>query len=252
MKAPTRPLSAYLLFCQKQQKSVRKCNPELSSTAVLVTIAKQWKEASVKTKKPFVNKAAKASKVYKKKAEKYRKTASYLEDLNHKREAALLKKHAVVVGIQLKPNANSGRFPRDPSAPKHPLTAFMFFSKQQRPVVTQNDPTLSFVDTTKVVTQQWKELSAEEKAKFYKMQEGAKADYEKEVEKYKETSGAKTYASAHDDWLSDRKALKKKIAGKKKTSGKKKKAAAKKNKKVGKRTAKKVKKVVKRKKTLKK
>ena len=52
---------------------------------------------------------------------------------------------------------------KDPNAPKHPLSSYMIFTKEMRPILKEEIPDL---DTKLIVTEigrRWKELDAEEK-----------------------------------------------------------------------------------------
>ncbi|KAF9508806.1 hypothetical protein BS47DRAFT_1320550 [Hydnum rufescens UP504] len=52
---------------------------------------------------------------------------------------------------------------KDPNAPKRPLSAFMFFSKDWRERVKSENPEASFADQGKLLGAKWKELDEEEK-----------------------------------------------------------------------------------------
>lgn len=77
------------------------------------------------------------------------------------------------------------RKPKDKNAPKRGLSAYMFFTQDQRDKVKEENPGIAFTDVAKVLGQKWKELSAEEKAPYEeqaandkKRYESAKAEYD--------------------------------------------------------------------------
>lgn len=52
---------------------------------------------------------------------------------------------------------------KDPNAPKRALSAFMYYSQENRPVVKQENPSASFGEIGKILGQQWKDLAAGDK-----------------------------------------------------------------------------------------
>ena len=56
--------------------------------------------------------------------------------------------------------------PKDPLAPKRPLTAFFLFAKEKRAEVSQASPTLKNKEVTAELGRMWKELGEEAKATY--------------------------------------------------------------------------------------
>lgn len=65
----------------------------------------------------------------------------------------------------------------DPNAPKRGKSAYMFWLADNRPRLTK--PGMSVVDVTKAAGEEWKTVSAQEKAKYEKMAAEDKKRYEK-------------------------------------------------------------------------
>ncbi|KAL1921404.1 uncharacterized protein VTP21DRAFT_11120 [Calcarisporiella thermophila] len=76
------------------------------------------------------------------------------------------------------------RAKKDPNAPKRNLTAYMMFVQQQRKVVQQENPTVSFGQIGKILGEKWKNLEEDEKKKYVKMAEKDKERYEKQKSEY--------------------------------------------------------------------
>ncbi|KAG0751912.1 hypothetical protein G6F57_017189 [Rhizopus arrhizus] len=72
------------------------------------------------------------------------------------------------------------RSKKDPSAPKRGLSAYMFFSQDQRPNVKEENPKASFGEIGKILGERWKALSEEEKKPYLKKAEDDKKRYEDE------------------------------------------------------------------------
>jgi len=73
---------------------------------------------------------------------------------------------------------------KDPSAPKRAMTAYLFFSIEQRPIVKKDNPDIAFGDIAKEISAKWKDLDAHDKKKYDKLAEADKKRYEKEKDNY--------------------------------------------------------------------
>lgn len=73
---------------------------------------------------------------------------------------------------------------KDPNAPKRGLSAFMFFSQEQREKIKKSNPEATFGQLGKLLGEAWKELNDKDKAPYVKKAEADKARYEKEKAKY--------------------------------------------------------------------
>jgi len=68
-----------------------------------------------------------------------------------------------------------------PKGPKKPLSPYVFYSKEQRPLVKAEHPELAFGDIGKFIAQQWKELSNEDKQKYQELADQDKQRYKLEL-----------------------------------------------------------------------
>ncbi|GES79041.1 non-histone chromosomal protein 6 [Rhizophagus clarus] len=69
---------------------------------------------------------------------------------------------------------------KDSSDPKRNLTAYMFFSKEYREKVKQENPKASFGEIGKLLGKKWKDMSDKEKVPYVNKAEEDKKRYEKE------------------------------------------------------------------------
>ena len=74
---------------------------------------------------------------------------------------------------------------KPPYKPKRPMVAFMFFSIEQRPSVQKKNPSLGIADISKVLGQQWRGMTAGQKAKYEEKAAKDKIRYEKEMASFK-------------------------------------------------------------------
>ncbi|KAL0076442.1 non-histone chromosomal protein 6 [Phycomyces blakesleeanus] len=72
------------------------------------------------------------------------------------------------------------RTKKDPSAPKRGLSAYMFFSQDQRHVVKENNPDASFGQIGKILGERWKKMTDADKKPYNQKAELDKKRYEDE------------------------------------------------------------------------
>jgi len=83
------------------------------------------------------------------------------------------------------------RTPKDPTQPKHPSSAFIFFLREVRPQFAANNPKSDLGSISKMISAAWKKLSADEKAKYIQLSEEDKKRYTIEMEMWMEAKKQK-------------------------------------------------------------
>ena len=78
-----------------------------------------------------------------------------------------------------------GKAKKDPNAPKRGLSAFMFFSNDNREKIKKENPGCSFGEVGKYLGEAWSKADAKTKKKYEEQAAKDKARYEKEMAKYK-------------------------------------------------------------------
>lgn len=71
-----------------------------------------------------------------------------------------------------------------PNKPKRPLTGYLKFMLEKRPIILKENPSLQNTDIVKRVAEQWKDLSLEGKAKYQEAAVQDRAKYDEEILKY--------------------------------------------------------------------
>ncbi|KAI9486595.1 MAG: high mobility group box domain-containing protein [Benjaminiella poitrasii] len=69
---------------------------------------------------------------------------------------------------------------KDPSAPKRGLSAYMFFSQENRAKVKEENPEATFGQLGKLLGEKWKSMSDDEKKPYVEKAEKDKQRYENE------------------------------------------------------------------------
>ncbi|KAI8366236.1 high mobility group box domain-containing protein [Blakeslea trispora] len=72
------------------------------------------------------------------------------------------------------------RSKKDPNAPKRGLSAYMFFSQEQRQTVKDENPEATFGQIGKLLGEKWKNMSEEDKKPYVEKAEKDKQRYEGE------------------------------------------------------------------------
>lgn len=65
---------------------------------------------------------------------------------------------------------------KDPNAPKKPFSAYLFFASERRPEINK-EPNLPFGDVTKMIAEEWKTMTDEQKKKYVEIAERDKQRY---------------------------------------------------------------------------
>lgn len=73
---------------------------------------------------------------------------------------------------------------RHPTAPKHPMSGFLFYALEMRPHVAEQNPGSTVGPISKIIASHWKNLTPEERAKWEKQASDDKARYAREMEIY--------------------------------------------------------------------
>ncbi|EJK52170.1 hypothetical protein THAOC_28594 [Thalassiosira oceanica] len=77
--APKRPMSAFLMYAQRQRKIVQGDNPDLSNADVSRLLGEHWRNAKIEQKRPFLEREKAERKIYKAKTEAFKNNLKYFK-----------------------------------------------------------------------------------------------------------------------------------------------------------------------------
>jgi len=178
--APKRPLTAFMAYSNKHRAAVQKMLPEGSRVGdIAKKLGEMWKACTGAERTKFDTEAKAAKAKYDKKFAAYKETEQYAEYQEMM--------HAYRIHKTKLP------FRKDPNHPKKAKTAYMLFGDEHRPAVMEKFKGQPITATMTELSKMWKAVGEDEKAKWNKKAAKAKADREKEVEKYMKTKGYKEY-----------------------------------------------------------
>jgi len=163
---PRGRMSAYAFFVQKCREEHKKLHPEESVvfSEFSKKCAEKWKTMDEEDKHGFFDMA---------KTDKERfdnEMANYDGPLP----------------VRGGKGGKKGKQKKDPNAPKRALSAFFWFSGDERPKVRKESPELGVGDVAKEMGARWKVITPEEKARYQQMADKDKARYAKDIKAYKE------------------------------------------------------------------
>ncbi|KAI3652447.1 hypothetical protein MP228_000980 [Amoeboaphelidium protococcarum] len=169
-EAPKRATTAFFAFSNEMRAKVK---AEMGAEAKVSDVAKElgerWKNMSDAQKKKYSDMAEKDKVRYEKEKNDYQKSG----------KAEKFAKSVAASG-----GKGKAKRTKDENAPKKALSAFMFFSKDNRDKIKAKYPTKSFGEIGKQVGEEWNKLSEAQKAPYAKKAEQDKVRYEKELALY--------------------------------------------------------------------
>ena len=168
--APKKPLSGYVFFSIEERPNILKEDPNIGFGDISKKLSEKWKSLSENEKIPYINKSNDDKERFKTEMEKYNISVSEPNEEENKNDKKKRKK-------------------KNKDAPKKPLSAYLFFSMEERPKITEKDPNLKFVDITKMVAEKWKSLNEKDKAPYVTKANNDKERFKKDMEEYVNTHG---------------------------------------------------------------
>jgi len=172
---PKKALSAYMLFCKAERSTVKENNPEAGFGELGKLLGAQWKGMDDDDKEEFKELAL---------VDKQR----YLDEGG---EPAGSKKK------------NGTKKKAKKAGPKRPLSAFMFFSKKQRPLSKEENPELDFAGLGRAIGAAWKACDDDDNEEFNDSAKGDKQRYEDEKVEWEEKEAAAKQAAEEEAISSD-------------------------------------------------
>lgn len=87
-------------------------------------------------------------------------------------------------GTHKDPRGRKKKRTRHPTAPKHPMSGFLFYASYMRPSVTEQHPGSTVGPISKIIAEHWRNLTPEERAPWEEKAAEDKKRYAREMEVY--------------------------------------------------------------------
>jgi len=174
-KAPKQGKSAYTFYCLEKRAEVQANNPDASFGELSGLVAQEWKKVSDEEKKKYEDMAKEDVARYKREMANY-DAPSDGSDSDDEEEGGKERKKSE------KPAKKAKK--KDKNAPARNQSAYMFFAKDARKRIREENPDASFGEIGKLVGEAWKKCSDEDKKKYQAMAQEDTARYKKEMSNY--------------------------------------------------------------------
>ena len=176
---PRRHVSAFLHFQNHVRDKIRQEEPTVSFGQMSKRAAQLWEGITPEEKQKWEQQAAED------KARYEREIANYTPPFGFDKKGR---------NVQVKKAKRKKR--RDPDAPKRAVSAYVFFGHSERPKIQEENPDIEFKDVGRKLGERWRNLAAEEKAKFEELAQKDKDRYAKEIAAYNEEKERKAQEEA--------------------------------------------------------
>ncbi|CAG8481904.1 8638_t:CDS:10 [Ambispora gerdemannii] len=211
-----RPMNAFLIYNKEMRPKVLESNPNMTVAEISKTIGDSWRSMNENDREKYLSLARNLKEdfhnthpefVYtrRSKAElaaaghhSYSKKRSYdntscSEDEDTRRASSSRKdphhNHAGASGNSASsnhkdPRGRKKKRTRHPTAPKHPMSGFLFYASDMRPSITEQHPGSTVGPISKIIAAEWRKLTSEEKQPWEQKAAADKARYAREMEAY--------------------------------------------------------------------
>ncbi|ORZ01170.1 high mobility group box domain-containing protein, partial [Syncephalastrum racemosum] len=176
----TRPPNAFLLFNRELRKRLKDSNPTMKVAEISKEISKRWKSLSDTDKKRYVDEAN---------ALKESQRALHPNSMYVRRSKAELAKaghyaRSSTSSPKPAPRKRQHRRDRNPNAPKHPLSAYMWYLTEVRPETMQTYPGSTVGQISKLCADRWNTMSDTERMPWHIKAQADKSRYAREMQVY--------------------------------------------------------------------
>ncbi|KAI9291321.1 hypothetical protein K502DRAFT_297122, partial [Neoconidiobolus thromboides FSU 785] len=170
---PKRPMNAYLLFNKENRPKLLKANPNASTPEVSRAIGDKWKSLSLEEKQVYIDQALELRTQF------FSDNPGYVFTRQSKSsiKASLLNPTGMSQRGRRKRDRNS-------DAPKHPMSAFLFYLVEKRSEVAEKHSGNPIGPISRIISQRWNKLSDEEKKPWVMKAEEDKRRYATELKAF--------------------------------------------------------------------
>ena len=153
--APKRGKSSYIFFCMDNRASVKADNPEMKAKDIIKELGTLWRNLSEEDKAPYIEQSKKDKLRYEKEIKDY--IAPDIDQTQKQKK----------------------KF----SGPKRSLTSYIYYCKEHREKIKEQNPDMSPKEITSLLGKQWRSLDEKGKKPYNKLAKKDKERYEKEKSK---------------------------------------------------------------------
>lgn len=94
----------------------------------------------------------------------------------------------MAAGMDIDRKSKSKKAPKDPNAPKRPLSSYMLWVGDTRGKIKEENPEASITDIAKMLGKLWSNVGSDERQSYKRKADDMKAKYQKRLDKYRESA----------------------------------------------------------------
>eukprot|EP01083_Nonionella_stella_P040002 108789_1 len=198
LNAPKKNQSSYFIFSNERRPILQSQDKKRPVTDISKTISAEWKAMDPSTKKTYEEKAAQQKQKYKIAFEEYSKTDNYAKYMV---KLAEWKEREKLMNRDMKRKGKPPKKPKQPeSMPKRSQSSYFLFSNARRNQLRELYPEKKLTDLSKLIADEWKQQTAEEKAKYEETARQHKEKYVACMSSYKLTNDYTEYMNQLEQW----------------------------------------------------
>ena len=171
--APKRNLSAYLLYQNAMRDQFKSDNPGMTFGQLSKYTSHMYKSLTPDEKSQWEDRAATDKERY------TEEMKHYIPPHGFDQQGCLMAEFAV-------PRKNSRRNPKDPNMPKRARGSFVLFTKDERPKIQMENPSIKFTDLGAVLGERWRSLVPDDRKRYDELAEQDKIRFAHEMETYRQ------------------------------------------------------------------
>ncbi|KAI9318504.1 high mobility group box domain-containing protein [Dichotomocladium elegans] len=197
-----RPPNAYLLFNRDMRRKLLEISPKMTVAEISKEIGERWKELSKDQRQSYIDQAALIKQDHLQTHPNFiytrRSKAEIAEARNLSKSRRCMKSTTThcrrrrqqdAKDITRDPRGRKKKRHKHPTAPKHPMSGFLFYLSAVRPQIAQRFPGSTVGPISKIIARQWRNMSNQERIPWLEKAEQDKARYAQEMQIYMGTLG---------------------------------------------------------------
>ena len=150
--APKRGKSSYIFFCLENREKIKKSNPDMSAKDIIKELGRLWRDLSVDKKEKYIKMSQNDKERYSGEINEYTPSENYANDKKRTKK----------------------------DGPKRSLTSYIFFCKEYRTLLKEQQPNLSTKEITSELGKRWKTLTDDQKIPYNDLADEDKTRYDSE------------------------------------------------------------------------
>ncbi|ORX84413.1 HMG-box [Basidiobolus meristosporus CBS 931.73] len=176
-----RPMNAYLLFNKEMRHKLLETNPNMSVAEISKEIGDRWKNLNEEERNRYFTEAQTIKRDFLVTNPDFVYTRRSKAEIEARKKRGMEEEDAA---LTRDPRGRKKKKQKNPTAPKHPMSGFLFYLAAVRPQVAEQYPGSTVGPISKIIASQWNSMSPEKRLPWEQKASEDKARYAREMEEY--------------------------------------------------------------------